>query len=400
MKTRLYIFFVFLITNNFVNAQSVKDFYYLSLKQNEINLLDSSLYYLDKAINIDEGNYFLLFKKADLLLSQDKYSEAIYLLDKVNGIKSHYADYKLSTVYCLLGNNSKCLSYLKSHLQCKYKKAKSDILLDKTFYNIQESKEWKALWKNEWYSSKDEIIAEINYLISKGNLSEALNLSNSYLLKHKHDFSVLLLRSNIYALNFNFNSAVKDLNSVLNIKKEPEIYALKGRYLYKLRKYKKAIQNYNLAIQSDFTDLNLYLELAKAKNMNTDYKEAINDLLYYQRYSQNKDSANYYLGMVYYNMKKYYDAIPYFNSLIAKHPKDGRNYTTRAKIYAETHNYVKSNMDFSMLLDLEPKNTDVYFKMGLNYLKLNEYKNACYYFSKAKDYGSYKAKFKIKKYCR
>ena len=55
--------------------------------------------------------------------------------------------------------------------------------------------------------------------------------------------------------------------------------------------------------------------------------------------------------------------------------------------------------DYSMALDLNPNNPDIYFNRGIARLKLNDASNACYDFKKAFNMGKKEALEYLQRHC-
>lgn len=72
----------------------------------------------------------------------------------------------------------------------------------------------------------------------------------------------------------------------------------------------------------------------------------------------------------------------------------------RANSYMATKTYKYAIKDYSMALDLDPKNVDVYKKKAQAHKLAGEMKKACAEWSHAAKLGDIESQDNLKKYCR
>ena len=97
--------------------------------------------------------------------------------------------------------------------------------------------------------------------------------------------------------------------------------------------------------------------------------------------------------------KLFSKAIKYFSDNIEKHPSSAQNFTDRANVYLQIKSWDAAEYDYSMSLDLWPRNGDVYYNKGLALMQMGKVDQACHDFRMALRYGNNKASGMISRHC-
>ncbi len=144
-------------------------------------------------------------------------------------------------------------------------------------------------------------------------------------------------------------------------------------------------------------------------------------------------NAYYNLGIGYFELEKFADAIQAFNQAIMINPMDPRAIDIRGRVYyligdyknclydyarvvelkpddpaayynrgtakGRTHDYVGAIEDFDKAISYDPEYALAYFNRGFAYFKRGMLHDACYDWNKAHGLGHFEAEKAIKEYC-
>ena len=101
-----------------------------------------------------------------------------------------------------------------------------------------------------------------------------------------------------------------------------------------------------------------------------------------------------------FNPERYIKALEYFNKNLEINTSKPEYFIARANTYLRTSTYKYAANDYSMALDLDPTNEQVYFNRGIARLKMGKIKDACYDWKQALKYGHPEAQEYLSKYCQ
>jgi len=208
---------------------------------------------------------------------------------------------------------------------------------------------------NSYSQNSDYNIVE-NYIQSK-DYYKALSEVNKILSNQPDDIKSLKLKINVLYLLDKYKEASDILDNVLKkYNKDYELLYLSGLVNIRLKKYKKAIDDLTVALETSDNELLYKIYLARGiAFMNYElYDEALQDLE--KSLSINNSSPQTYtsLGMVNYYL---------------------RNYSTAVK-------------NFELAIEKGDNNPETYFNLGMSYLKNDQKNKACQNFQKACSMGN------------
>ena len=160
-------------------------------------------------------------------------------------------------------------------------------------------------------------------------------------------------------------------------------FQVRGEAFYCLKEYKKAIENYNKAINLGLDNSNFYSKRGESYYHLKEYEKSIED--YSRAISLNPNNAVYYKrrGDSYYNLKEYEKAIEDYSRAISLNPNNATYYNKRGKSYYDLEKYEKAIEDFSRAISLNPNNDTYYNNRGNSYYNLKEYEKAIEDYSRA-----------------
>ena len=146
-------------------------------------------------------------------------------------------------------------------------------------------------------------------------------------------------------------------------------------------------------------DFNVYLKRADIYRDRNEYEKALQDVKMYLTYFPGDTHAGYLAGSICYESGRFFDALGFFNPLLEKGKGGKELFLSRGLTYYQLHTYKQAENDFSMALDLDPKDPNVYFNRGKARLALEKNRKACYDFGKAFKMGNRDALGYLQNYC-
>ncbi|HSO77099.1 MAG TPA: tetratricopeptide repeat protein, partial [Bacteroidales bacterium] len=94
-----------------------------------------------------------------------------------------------------------------------------------------------------------------------------------------------------------------------------------------------------------------------------------------------------------------YEALPYLNENIEKHPGESQAFSLRGDAWFAGRTWDKAAEDYTMSLDLDPENPAVNLNLALSLINSGKPEDACHFLRKAKDLGDKSAAQYLAKYC-
>ena len=191
-------------------------------------------------------------------------------------------------------------------------------------------------------------IALENYKKKKFTITE--NLCNKILSIDSNHFDSLVLLSNIFAMNRNFNKAKELLSKANEIKPN------------------------NLSVLNN---------LGTACKELGDSKEAMNFYEKVIRINPNHTNAQYNLGVAFYKLKELKKAKIFFTQTVEIQPNYALAFVSLATVNAELKEYEKAVSNYQKAIEINPKLVSAHNNLGLVFRILNDYQNAISCYKKA-----------------
>lgn len=354
----------------------------------------SSLFLLDELINKNPKLEF--FKaKVDVLIELEQFNEALLICDKIDNVSKSNSSVQRIKIYQELGKLDELEREIIKNQNSRYRISLYDYLTNEDYFIAREI----ALEKND-YTSAEKQLYQARVLLENKKYSQALFIIDEIIARDTKDSEAYFLQSKI-AFNLKdykkANYAIEkalDLNSL-----KTEYYRQKVCSNLKLGNYAIALETVNKLIRKDSYNINsfiLKLEVLLANDMFTESAALSNSL--FQLIPENKEVlfAN---GKSLYKTGDYLGALKSTNHLL-EIEKSKEGFELRGDIYMATSTYQYAEYDYSMSLDIDPYNGDVYAKKGFARYKLGNSKGACSDWEKAIRYGSYQAVKYKEQYCK
>lgn len=185
-------------------------------------------------------------------------------------------------------------------------------------------------------------------------------------LKESYQRGVKLLQSSDY------KNSVDTFSYVLS--KATDNGLKKFCYIYRAFSYnglgesKKAVADFDKAIEIDPTDLASYIDRGKTKAATKDLAGAKKDFEYVLTMDNVGDPAQaafYYLGKISYQQTLYAESVKYYDKLIALAPNDYEAYFNRAAAKGMMMENEGSIKDYDRAIELKPNYMEAYANRGV-----------------------------------
>ncbi len=363
---------------------------------------DSAIVCLGRSLKINEKNTDALYYRG---LSYLKSGDAAKALNDFNDVDK--ADPGRGAIWSARisareNNIDETLRYLDLHLKSNHRLPESAILLDKDMSVFENNPKWIHFWKeSNYYTGFDQSMAEADYMVKSGDYIEAADVLSEALKGNYRKAPLYAKRAEVYLKTGNDHQALEDLNAALTTdKRNADLYARRGDLNLKLGKYRDALEDFTSALKYDPDNFSLYPKRAQANSKSSLYDEAVSDMEFYLKYFGNDHENWYRFGTINQENHKLFKALECYNKALALDQSKPEYFLARGETYMETRTYKYARNDFSMALDLDPRNATAYFDLGLAAIQLGNKDEACFGFNKAFEYGLFEARDYVEKYCK
>jgi tetratricopeptide (TPR) repeat protein len=339
--------------------------------------------------------------RAEAYLRLSEWERAIADFEKAEQIAPGSGNLGLARTHAQMGNAKESVYYLEKHLKSEQRVPEKKILLDKAFESVENSSEWRALWRKDWYTTGEQVIRDVEYLMGKESNKEALSILDEQIRQDPENPVFYHLRAKIFTSQQEYKQALTNCDLALRYQKDNQEYLVtKSAILVGMRKYDEALKSLNRAIYLNPTQLDLYPERALVHEKAGNLTDALQDIDHYLKFIDNDKTALLLAGQLNQKIGKLYPALERFNKLIELDQSNPVYFISRGKAYLEAGTYRYAISDFGMALDLDPSNDDTYLNRGKAYLAIDDLDHACYDFREAAEKGNKEAAELFYKYCQ
>jgi tetratricopeptide (TPR) repeat protein len=360
---------------------------------------DQAVKVLTDAIALS-GESSLYVERAEARINQRSYSDAISDLNEANKTVPFSGEYGLSRVYAFKGDAGTSLYHLEMNLNSPFRKTEKEIMLDPAFRMIENRSEWRQFWKKEWYSHTEKSISEIEYSVSSGRTEEARSILSDLRKNNENSDESIYAGALINLSSGRYNEAIKDITGLIASSPGNE------KYLRILAKAQILTANpagasvtYTQLFDAGVADPELLILRAECYRKTGEYDKALIDIeRYLEMYPENK-SALSLAGKIEAISGDNLKALDYFSKNLKLHPGDPECYVDRANSYFISKSWDWAIKDYSMSLDLNPANQDVWLNKGIALLNTNRIEDACHDLRKALSLGNKQASEYISSNC-
>ena len=175
--------------------------------------------------------------------------------------------------------------------------------------------------------------------------------------------------------------ALENFDEVIDlIPLETSSYAYRGVIHYQNKSYRKAINDFNIGINSGLFPNDIYLYRGNSKFYLGEYESALKDMnVYLSRNPENKnDIYDVYIhrSIIFYTLGYYEDALKDINQALEIKDEVAEPYVHRANINRYLDRIEESMNDLNKALELGSNHIDIYLSRGLIYAYNKKYKLA------------------------
>ncbi|MFC2117042.1 tetratricopeptide repeat protein [Bacteroidota bacterium] len=394
---KYFIGLLILIGSNTISGQ-INDGYLSACAKMETGNFSSAIILLSEELSHSSNNE-LYIKRGICYCKTGDNKNAINDFLIAEKSKKGIASIYLARLYAKNNNIDESLKWLSIHLLSDYKLQMNEILLDEAFQNISSSREWGNFWNKKWYTSEEEILTEVYYLINRGENDEALYRLNR-LVKGSKNPRAYYLRSKVYSEKNQNRNAINDLEKAIKYDgQNPEYLISTARLHMKNNNYDNAIKYYNRVLNNHPENFEIHKERIEAyiKSEKVNLAQNESEKLI-QLFPENPELSLTYAEVLH-KTGNNYDALKLYNTLLEKQLPKASYFNGRAKIFHDLKNYIKAISDYSMSLDINPHDPEVYFNRGNCRYANRNFSAACSDWKKAVMYGHREAVIKLQKYC-
>jgi tetratricopeptide (TPR) repeat protein len=360
----------------------------------------------DQAINLlnralSETKESRLFtERADANMLKGDYSAAISDFNEANKLTPFLGEYGLSRIYSLKGDAGTALYHLEINMNSPFKKGEKEVLLDPAFSTIENRQEWRQFWKKEWYSTTEKGISEIEYYISAGKIDESKDVLQELKKSSGSDNDILYAEALIDVATGKNSEAMKLITGMNTENPGNEKYL---RILAKAQTGASdaagASTTYSQLLSSGVADAGLLMLRADCYRKTGETDKALADIRkYLEIYPENRAALGL-AGKVEARAGDNLKALQYFSENLKLHPNDPECYIDRADSYFVSRSWDLAINDYSMSLDLNPANSDVWLNKGISLLNSGKVEDACHDFRIAFRLGNKRVSDYISRSC-
>jgi tetratricopeptide (TPR) repeat protein len=345
---------------------------------------DPAIAMLTNAIN-STREYRLYIERAEAYLNKGDYSSAISDYNEANKLSPACGEYGLARIYSLKGDAATATYHLGLHLGSPYKKSEKEVMLDPAFGTIENRSEWRQFWKKDWYTFTEKSISEIEYNISAGKTDESKTILSELKASDTDNNDLLYAEALTYLGSHKYGESVKAVSILLSKAPSNEKYLrLMADAQVNSLNFAGASVTYSQLINQNVADAKLLMMRAEC------YRKTGETVKYLSFYPENLDALSL-AGRVEAMSGDNIKALEYFSKNLKLHPNDSQCYIDRANSYFVSRSWDWAIKDYSMSLDLNPGNSDIWLNKGIALLNTGNSSDACHDFRKALSLGNKRA---------
>lgn len=337
----------------------------------------------------------------DCLYKMKAYTEAGLWYLVADSITAGKSSYELARTYARMSNAGKATSWLKKYLALPAKKSELEIVKDSAFMPVSGTNEWKQVWQNEWYSSSEIERNTVQALIAKGKIADAMaeleENQGKFLPRHEYFY----LQATVYDKQQLPELSIAAMEKAVTFNSFSDIYYIRyADILQKNKKYREALDCMNKAIRINPYSLEYYVKRGEVARLANNYALSEKDLMLYKNLYPESTEVYHQLGLLETERGNRQNALDYYDLLIAKDKVHDRYFIERGNLALSMDQVQKADEDYSLALDLNPKALEAYLNKGKTLLILNDSQGACFFWTKAREFGSAEAAKLIQANCK
>lgn len=346
----------------------------------------------------EDGRFYELRGEANLRRRALTASLSDY--NKANTLVPGLGEFGLTKINAINGNVDEALAHLERNLDSPFSKSEKEIMLDPVFSLIERTPQWRQFWKKERYNIFETKIPEIEYYLSTGNRQEAAAILNGLANDYPGDNMTLYARALVDFSNQKYSDALMILSKLVGSdRKNIKFLELLAKTQFESGNNAGASVTYSQLIGLEVINAGLFLKRAECFRKTGENAKAIGDVTrYLELYPQSKEALSL-AGKIEVQSGDNLKALDYFSRNLSIHPEDPACYIDRAGSYFNSRSWEFAIKDYSMALDIDPSNSEVWLNKGIALLNIGRVQDACFDLRKSLSLGNRKATALISRNC-
>lgn len=401
LAIKIVIILIAVFYSSFAFSQDANTHYFKSLAELKYNNTEKAFQEINMAINYDKKNTVFLIQRGNMYYFQSNYNFAINDYRKAEKIKQYSASLLIAKSYSMQNNVDSAIFFLTKYLKYYNKISKPKIKSDTAFENIKNTEQWIKLWSKNHYSKVDNELSEAQYYFDYDQPFEALEGVNNIIKTHKQYHKAYFLKAKILIAGNNYKEAIKSLNKAINYSPQnTDYYQLRANSYFILKKYNNSIADYQVCLKTNPLSIEIYHKFALAYAQKKMYIKALEIIDYYTQIFYQDYDAIFDKAKINYDAGNFLETIKIMNKLIEIDTHNAEYYSLRGKAFLNSNSFELAYTDLTTALDINPKQTDNYYYMGIANFKLDKTDEACADWKKAIDNKDYKANEYFYEHCK
>jgi predicted Zn-dependent protease len=347
-----------------------------------------------------ESNFTLLLLRGDILLRAGRTGEAKNDFMAAEQLQQGSGLYGLARCAAAGGDARAAVAYLESHLRSQQRRGEPEILLDSAFSNISSSAEWKSLWKKEWYRVSERKSWEIQHYLKSGRTDMAAESWEELASLYPELAVTDYLKARIMMAGGKYNEAARIIAGLTEGDDTPPEWRYTLAQAYEgAGEWYAAAAAYGKLIDAGHPDPKLLFHRSRMLLKSGDRQAAKRDLERYLSIDPDDTDVLGLIGKTYAEEGAIYEALPYLNANVDKHPGEATAFNLRGDAWLAARSWERAAEDYAMGLDLNPENGMANLNMGIALVNSGRIDLACHYLRKARALGEKTATQYLSKHC-
>lgn len=324
---------------------------------NKLERYEESLEIVNKGLEIDYNNASLHINKCESLYKLRYFSEAMDECNIAINIYPYYIKPYLikMKIYFIYEEFEEILAIAEELEKLNIADEETILYKIKALSSSNKLEEAESLaismLKDKNVKEKSKIQYELAIIkYNKGLFDKALGYINKAIKKSDYEEEYLYFRAATYRKLKLFDLALKDYDTIINNKNEPNFFPfLKKAQVYEeIGKYDKSLECYGKVLELD----------------------------------PENSTVNNSIGEIYEILKDYDKALEYYSKQI-EIEKSAYFYLNRGLLYAKINRFEEAKRDYESAMNLEPENPYPYNNLGCLYERIDKLEEAIPYYKKA-----------------
>ena len=212
-----------------------------------------------------------------------------------------------------------------------------------------------------------------DYASARDDYTEVINLADAHVADAYYE------RGRMHYFLGDYRAAVEDNTTLLDLEYDAResIFNNRGVAYVELGEYELAIGDFDAAIQIDENYALAYANRGLARRLSGDYERAIEDYLQAEEAGYNNTyNLAYGLGISYYNLEQYEQALANLNTALDVDPEDVDALLARGRTHVALGNVGAAIRTFDEVIALDIENVDAYYERGLVFISEENWDDA------------------------